>query len=109
MSAGLSYGYATIASNGGHDVSDYDPSWVTPNGLIDYGYRAVHETTVVGKQLITAWYRNESSYNYFTGCSVGGRHALKQAQMYPEDWDGVQAGAPAWWATHQRKQRQALA
>ncbi|ETS83240.1 hypothetical protein PFICI_05116 [Pestalotiopsis fici W106-1] len=102
MSAAAQYQYAIIGSNGGHDEIDYDPDWVTPNGLIDYGYLAVHESTVLGKALIKAWYGNESVYNYFTGCSVGGRHAFKQIEMYPEDYDGVMAGSPAWWTTHQQ-------
>lgn len=102
MSAAAQYQYAIIGSNGGHDEIDYEPDWVTPNGLIDYGYLAVHESTVLGKSLVKAWYGNESLYNYFSGCSVGGRHALKQIETYPEDYDGVMAGSPAWWTTHQQ-------
>lgn len=78
------------------------PGWETPESLVDWGYRAVHGCTVVAKTMIEAWYGSPSSYNYFTGCSVGGRHALKQLQTYPEDYDGVLAGAPAWWTTHQQ-------
>lgn len=102
MAAAAQYQFAILGSNGGHDEVDYEADWVTPNGLIDYGWRAAHETTVLGKALVKAWYGNESLYNYFTGCSVGGRHALKQIEMFPEDYDGVMAGSPAWWTTHQQ-------
>lgn len=102
MAAAVQYQFAVIGSNGGHDELDYDASWVTPEGLIDYGWRAAHEAIVLGKGLVTAWYGNESVYNYFSGCSVGGRHALKQIEMFPEDYDGVMAGSPAWWTTHQQ-------
>lgn len=103
MSASLKYGVAAIASNSGHDVSDMNPEWVTgEDALIDWGYRALHESTVLGKALVKAWYGSASQYNYLTGCSTGGRQAFKNVQTYPADYDGVIAGAPAWWTTHQQ-------
>ena len=102
MSAGLKYGFAVIGSNSGHDVVNYDDSWVSPEGLIDWGYRAMHESTVLGKALVKEWYGSASQYSYLAGCSTGGRQSFKSAQVYPEDYNGILAGAPAWWTTHQQ-------
>ncbi|KAH7153514.1 Tannase/feruloyl esterase [Dactylonectria macrodidyma] len=96
-------GAAVIGTNNGHDMLDFEAAWVTgENALLDFGWRATHETTVVGKALIAAWYGTSSAYNYFTGCSNGARHAFKQLQSFPEDFDGVMAGSPAWWTTRQQ-------
>ena len=72
-----------------------------PEKLIDFGYRALHETDVAAKVMVRAFYGKEPSRNYFMGCSDGGREALMEAQRYPEDFDGIIAGAPANnWSNH---------
>jgi len=71
-----------------------------PEGLKDWGYRAMHGSTVVAKQLVEAYYGTAPKYNYYSGCSTGGRQGLRDIQLYPSDFDGVVAGAPAWWTNH---------
>lgn len=66
-----------------------------PQRRIDWGYRANHVTVLATKALIKAYYGQAPRYSYFIGCSEGGREALIEAQRYPEDFDGVSAGAPA--------------
>lgn len=61
----------------------------------DYGSRAIHETAVKTKMLVQAYYGRSANKAYFTGCSNGGRQALKSAQDYPGDFDGILSGAPA--------------
>ncbi len=66
-----------------------------PAARADFGYRGVHLTAVASRALITAYYGRPPRYSYFSGCSDGGREALIEAQRYPEDFDGIAAGAPA--------------
>ena len=62
---------------------------------IDFAYRGVHVTTLAAKALIAAYYGQPAKYSYFAGCSDGGREALMEAQRFPEDFNGITAGAPA--------------
>ncbi len=62
---------------------------------IDFAYRGVHVTTLAAKALIAQFYGQSAKYSYFSGCSDGGREALMEAQRYPQDFNGIAAGAPA--------------
>src|SRR6185503_20468590 len=62
---------------------------------IDFDQRAIHETAVNAKQIIRAFYGEDARHSYFHSCSTGGRQALTEAQLYPTDYDGISAGAPA--------------
>ncbi|MBC2666837.1 tannase/feruloyl esterase family alpha/beta hydrolase [Novosphingobium flavum] len=61
----------------------------------DFAFRGVHATALAAKALIRAFYGQPQRYAYFSGCSDGGREALMEAQRFPEDFDGIAAGAPA--------------
>jgi hypothetical protein len=62
---------------------------------IDFAYRGVHVTTLAARALISRYYGQGPKYSYFSGCSDGGREALMEAERYPEDFNGIVAGAPA--------------
>lgn len=66
-----------------------------PQKRRDFAYRGVHLTAVASKALIKAYYGKSEAYSYFSGCSDGGREALMEAQRFPDDFDGIVAGAPA--------------
>jgi feruloyl esterase len=72
-----------------------------PEKLIDYGYRAVHEMTVAAKAIVAAFYEKPAQRAYWNGCSTGGRQGLMEALRYPADYDGIVAGAPVNYRTHQ--------
>jgi feruloyl esterase len=101
----LTLGYAVSATDDGHrtEVTTPDASFAIghPEKLIDFGYRALHETTLASKAILDAYYGKPDAKAYFFGCSDGGREALMEAQRYPEDFDGIVAGAPANHWTHQ--------
>lgn len=61
----------------------------------DFGYRATHLMTVVGKQIVRAHYGKAPEFSYFSGGSTGGQQALQEAQRYPEDYDGIAAAVAA--------------
>jgi feruloyl esterase len=95
LATGLRKGYATISTDTGHEGGSASFALGHPEKLIDFGYRAVHEMTVKGKAITTAFYDNSApKYSYFVGCSAGGKQAIKETQMFPADYDGVVAGSP---------------
>ena len=94
MAAALARGYATSSTDTGHTGNTASFGLGHPEKLIDFGWRSEHEMTVVAKQVIAAHYDDELQYSYWNGCSAGGRQAMKEAQRFPEDFDGIIAGAP---------------
>ena len=95
LAGALARGYATASTDTGH--SGGDASWALghPEKIVDYGHRAIHEMTEKAKLVIKAFYGDGPKRSYFASCSNGGRQALMEAQRYPDDYDGVIAGAPA--------------
>ncbi len=88
-------GYAAASTDTGHATPGASFALGHPEKLIDYGYRAVHEMTVAAKAAIAQYYGRGPNVSYWNGCSMGGRQALKEAQQFPADYDGIIAGAPA--------------
>jgi len=95
LAAGLQRGYAAWMTDTGHEGGSAIFAMGHPEKLIDWGYRSEHEMAVKGKALIKAFYGEEPKLSYWNGCSGGGRQGLKEAQMYPADFDGIIAGSPA--------------
>ncbi|SPL99437.1 tannase precursor [[Actinomadura] parvosata subsp. kistnae] len=95
--AALAAGYATVGTDTGHTGDDPDvfvQGAANPEIIVDWGHRAVHETIVNAKLLVEAHTATRPRYSYFVGCSTGGHQALMEAQRYPDDFDGIVAGAP---------------
>ncbi len=102
LAGGLGRGYATAGTDTGHAAGGTDASWALghPEKIIDFGHRGVHEMTVKAKAIVRAFYGKDPQRSYFGSCSDGGREALMEAQRYPQDYDGILAGAPANYWTH---------
>jgi len=87
-------GYAATGSNTGHE-GGANSIIGHPEKLIDWGFRAVHETTVTAKAIIAAHYGSGPKYSYWDACSTGGRQGWVAAEYYPNDFDGLAIGDPA--------------
>jgi feruloyl esterase len=87
-------GFAIASSDMGHAGMGGDFGR-DPQKRVDFAYRAMHLTALAAKRLMREYYGRDARYAYFNGCSDGGREALVEAQRYPDDFDGIVAGAPA--------------
>lgn len=103
MAAGVNRGFAVVATDNGHrSPGPRDANqWALgePERIVDFGHRAQHVATMAGKAATRAFYGRTPDFSYFFGCSQGGQKGMMAAQRYPEDYDGIVAGAPVYsWA-----------
>lgn len=92
--------FAIAFENSGHVGADMlDTLWAVnaPELRIDFAYRAAHVMSIAAKAIISAYYGRPPAHSYFQGCSDGGREGLEEAQRYPNDFNGIVVGAPAYW------------
>jgi hypothetical protein len=90
--------YATILTDTGHWGSNtQDNRWAAANpvAMNDFFFRNIPEIGRVGKALTRAYYNKEIRYSYFNGCSGGGKQGVVAATLYPDEFDGILAGAPS--------------
>jgi feruloyl esterase len=95
MANALRAGYAAVSTDTGHTTPGGSFALGHPEKLVDYAYRSEHEMTVTAKAIMKAFFGEAPSRAYFNGCSTGGRQALVEATKYPDDFDGIIAGAAA--------------
>jgi feruloyl esterase len=91
-------GYATSGTDTGHEGKNViSAEWALNNmeRQLNFGHLAIHRTAEVSKAIIALYYGDYPKYSYFIGCSRGGGQAMMEAQRYPDDFDGIVAGAPA--------------
>jgi feruloyl esterase len=92
----------TFNQDTGHvGPSGIDSTFALNKGALEnWGWRSIHGSVVIGKDLSAAYYGQTYKYSYYSGCSTGGRQGLKEMQVSPEAFDGLFVGAPAWWVPH---------
>jgi feruloyl esterase len=90
-------GFAAIGDNAGHNGSSFDGTWTMNNNeaIVDWAYRARHAAVEIGKETINQFYNKAADKSYYIGCSAGGAQGVQSAEKYPEDFDGIIAGAAA--------------
>lgn len=92
---GAHLGFASFGTNTGHDGEQGFEFFLNqPETINDFGHRGIHVEAQVAKQIVEQYYGKKASKSYYQGCSTGGRQGLQNAQLYPEDFDGILAGAP---------------
>ena len=99
----IKHGFAVAATDMGTAPSsnnDADTLVGHPEKWIDWGSRSTHLMTTLSKRVLKALQGRAPQYSYFNGCSTGGQQALLNAQKFPNDYDGILAGAPAHDRTH---------
>jgi len=94
MAQRLRVGDVAVATNTGHRGKDLSFGVGHSEKIADFAHRAVHESVVAAKAVTAAYYGAPADHAYFSGCSTGGYQALMEAQRYPDDFDGIIAGAP---------------
>ena len=94
MANALSRGYATSSTDTGHIGGGAQWAVGHPEKVIDFGWRAVHEMTAASKAILAKHTGRAPAFSYWNGCSAGGRQAMKEAQRFPDDFNGIIAGAP---------------
>ena len=102
LAAALRAGFATASTDTGHEAGGIEAKWALghPEKIVDFGYRAIHLTNAAAKTIVQSFYQSAPRKSYFASCSNGGRQALMEAQRFPDDYDGILAGAPANFWTH---------
>jgi pimeloyl-ACP methyl ester carboxylesterase len=102
IATALARGYAVVSSDGGHEEASLPAPGsfgADPQALADYEYGSTRAVTEVATRIVAAFYHRPVQHSYFMGCSTGGREALIAAQRYPELFDGIIAGDPAFHLT----------
>ena len=92
LAAALRQGFAAAGTDLGHQGTDARYAMDHPEGVVDFGERAVHEMTVKAKALIAAYYDRSPAYSYMVECGTGAIGTLSEAQRYPTDYDGIVSG-----------------
>jgi feruloyl esterase len=103
LADGINRGFATANT----DMGTAPAAGVNADALVghpekwkDFGWRSTHLMTTFAQAVIGTFYGNPPAKSYFAGCSTGGQQALMEAERFPNDYNGILAGAPAFNRTH---------
>lgn len=122
LPGGVMYGAVSGLTDGGFGgfTNQVTDTILIQNGTMDrdtlymFGYQAIHEMTLLGKQFTKNFYNTTTAnsttdndtklYAYYQGCSEGGREGMSQIQRFPDQFDGAVIGAPAFRYSFQQVQ-----
>jgi hypothetical protein len=93
-------GYVGSGSDAGHTGGDCEPG-VKPDGSYDLQFindfirNGMKQQILLSKAVAGIYYGTRPAYNYWNGCSTGGRQGYLLAQELPNELEGIVANAPA--------------
>jgi len=103
-------GYVGSGSDAGHTGGDCEPG-VNLDGtynlqfINDFIRNGMKQQILFSKAVADTYYAMKPAYNYWNGCSTGGRQGYVLAQELPKELDGILANAPAiYWTRFQTAQ-----
>jgi hypothetical protein len=103
-------GYVGSGTDLGHSGGDCTPG-VNPDGTYNFQFiedfirNAIKQQVLWSKFITRVYYGEPALYNYWNGCSTGGRQGYLLAQELPFELDGILADAPAmYWTRFQTAQ-----
>lgn len=103
-------GYVGSGNDTGHTGGNCEPG-VNPDGtynlqfINDFIRNGMKAQVLLSKRIAAKYYAKEPVYNYWNGCSTGGRQGMVVAQELSSELDGILANAPAiYWTRFQTAQ-----
>ncbi|HTQ73746.1 MAG TPA: tannase/feruloyl esterase family alpha/beta hydrolase [Burkholderiales bacterium] len=110
LAAQVNAGYVGSGTDAGHTGGDCEPG-VNTDGtynlqfINDFIRNGIKEQILFSKAVAARYYGTKPAYNYWNGCSTGGRQGYLLAQELPKELDGILANAPAiYWTRFQTAQ-----
>ena len=110
MLTALNTGYVASGTDLGHSGGSCEPG-VNADGsynlqfINDFIRNAIKQQILLSKSIAKTYYGLKPVYNYWNGCSTGGRQGYLLAQELGDELDGILAGAPAiYWTRFQTAQ-----
>jgi Tannase and feruloyl esterase len=110
VSSAVNAGYVGSGTDLGHTGGNCEPG-VNADGtynmqfIQDFIRNAIKQQVIWAKRLANNYYGTRPAYNYWNGCSTGGRQGYLLAQDLPDELDGILANAPAiYWTRFQTAQ-----
>ena len=110
VAAPVNAGYVGSGTDTGHTGGDCTPG-VNPDGtynlqfIQDFIRNAIKQQVLLSKATARKYYGMKPVYNYWNGCSTGGRQGYLLAQELGGELDGILANAPAiYWTRFQTEQ-----
>ncbi len=100
VDAPVNAGYVGSGSDAGHSGGDCEPG-VNADGTYDLQFindfirNAMKQQVLLSKAVATQYYGMAPKYDYWNGCSTGGRQGYVLAQELGTELDGILADAPA--------------
>ncbi len=83
-------GHVTAAGLGGGGLFAFNDQKLRN----EYGYESEQALYEISREIIKDYYGVDPNESYYNGCSDGGREAMEMAERYPDDFNGIIAGAP---------------